>query len=65
MINLYNEIKKSYPNNDNLQKLIDELDESIHNSWLVIRAKNYIKYGKIYQVESVTEFQEYKINTDI
>lgn len=43
MINLYTEIHNKYPNKEILQKYIDELDESQHSSWLVLRSKSYLK----------------------
>ena len=45
MINLFNELKKLHPNNETLSSYINELDESQHNSWLVLRAKTFIKHG--------------------
>lgn len=45
MINLYNELKKLHPDNETLLSYINELDESQHNSWLVLRAKTFIKHG--------------------
>jgi hypothetical protein len=64
MVNLYNEITSYRPNKEILQNLIDELDETIHNSWIVIRSKNYISNGKIYESEPVNTFVDYKI-TDL
>jgi hypothetical protein len=42
MIKLFNEIRKMHPDKQILQNCIDELDISIHNSWLVLRAKHFI-----------------------
>lgn len=54
MINLYNELKKPYPNNDMLSSYINELDESQHNSWLVLRAKTFMKHGYFCQTHYIT-----------
>ncbi len=45
MINLYNELKKQFPDVETLSAYINDLDESQHNSWLVLRAKTFIKHG--------------------
>ena len=45
MINLYNELKKVHPDNETLLSYINDLDESQHNSWLVLRAKTFIKHS--------------------
>lgn len=45
MINLYNELKKQFPDAETLSAYINDLDESQHNSWLVLRAKTFIKHG--------------------
>jgi hypothetical protein len=45
MVNLFNEIKKSNPNVEKLSLLVNEIDESQHNSWLILRAKYYVKRG--------------------
>uniref|UniRef100_A0A6C0D8Y0 Uncharacterized protein n=1 Tax=viral metagenome TaxID=1070528 RepID=A0A6C0D8Y0_9ZZZZ len=45
MKKLYIEIRKIIPDVVVLQECVDELDQSQHSSWLVIRAKHYLKYG--------------------
>jgi hypothetical protein len=54
MINLFNELNKVLPNNDTLLSYINELDESQHNSWLVLRAKTFIKHGYFCKPHYVT-----------
>ena len=54
MINLFNELKKPCPDNETLLSYINELDESLYNSWLLIRAKFYIKHGYIYAPNYIT-----------
>ncbi len=54
MINLYNELKRSVPNKEMLDLYINELDESQHNSWLVLRAKTYIKHSWFCQPHYIT-----------
>jgi hypothetical protein len=48
MINLFKELSYYQPNIELLNKYINELDLSQHISWLVIRAKHYIKYNTLY-----------------
>ena len=60
MIKLYSEITKSVPDILVLEYLINELDETQHTSWLVLRANNYLKTNKNYESSPVTEFPEYK-----
>ena len=43
-----------YPNNDMLSSYINELDESQHNSWLVLRAKTFMKHGYFCQPHYIT-----------
>lgn len=45
MIRLFNEVVKQVPNHSVLQSCIDELDTSIHNSWLVLRARHHLKHN--------------------
>jgi hypothetical protein len=54
MINLYNELKKVRPDNETLLSYINDLDESQHNSWLVLRAKTFIKHGYFCKPHYVT-----------
>lgn len=42
MKNLFNEIYSHRPNTDLITQYINELDESQHNSWLVLQAKKLI-----------------------
>jgi hypothetical protein len=54
MINLFNELKKVHPDNDIITSYINELDESQHNSWLVLRAKTFMKFGYFSKPHYVT-----------
>lgn len=54
MINLFNELKKVHPNNETLLSYINELDESQHTSWLVLRAKTFMKHGYFCKPHYVT-----------
>jgi hypothetical protein len=60
MIKLYDEITKLIPDKLVLEYLINELDETQHASWLVIRANNYLKTGKHYESTPIVDFPEYK-----
>ena len=60
MIKLYSEITKLVPDKLVLYYLINELDDSQHTSWLVIRANNYLKTNKHYESTPVTVLLEYK-----
>lgn len=60
MIKLFNEITKLVPDKLVLEYLVNELDETQHNSWLVIRANNYLKTNKHYESNPVAYFPEYK-----
>lgn len=53
MYQLYNELKKYFPNKSLLINFINNLDSSQHNSWLVQRAKYYIKNSVLYPPEYV------------
>ena len=53
MINLFKELSYYHPNIELLNKYISELDSSQHISWLVIRAKHYIKYNTLYNEHHV------------
>lgn len=53
MVNLYNELLKRFPNVELLNQYINDLDGSQHVSWLVLRAKNYIANGTIYNSHHV------------
>lgn len=48
MINLYKELLKYTPNIHLLNKYINDLDVSQHSSWLILRAKYYVEYNKLY-----------------
>lgn len=63
MFNLYKEIHKIQPNANLIQNYIDNLDNSQHTSWLVIRGLNFIKTGFLFKPENITSF--YKIDTNI
>jgi hypothetical protein len=54
MFSLYHEINRVVPNVSKLQYYISELDESQHNSWLVLSSKHYIKYGVVYTNHNIT-----------
>lgn len=60
MISLFNEMKNIIPSSEKIQYYIDELDETQHNSWLVIRAKYFLKNKCFYKSEPVTSFPEVK-----
>ena len=53
MIQLYTEITKYTPDKLILNYLINELDETQHTSWLVIRSKNYLTTDKHYESSPV------------
>ena len=53
MVNLYNELLKRFPNVELLNQYINDLDGSQHVSWLVLRAKNYIANGTLYNSHHV------------
>ena len=59
MIQLYNEIKKLLPDSLILNYLVNELDETQHSSWLVIRSNNYLKTNKHYETTPVNKIEEY------
>lgn len=61
MIKLYNELKKRNPDELVLNYLVNELDETQHNSWLVIRAQNYLKTNRHYESSPVSCFYDHKI----
>jgi hypothetical protein len=52
MISLYEEINKHNPNKLILKKLIDELDETLYSSWLVLRSKYYIENNNKYDTST-------------
>jgi hypothetical protein len=56
MISLYEEISKQNPNKLILANLIDELDESLYSSWLVLRGKYFIENNKKYETIKVKSF---------
>ena len=56
MINLYRELCKSMPDTLVLDYYIKELDDSQYNSWLVLRAKHFIKSGRMYDNNIITSF---------
>ena len=63
MINLFNEIHKIKPSCELIKNYINQLDESQYNSWLVIRANNYLFHNKFFTKENyVTEMIEYKMH---
>jgi len=55
MIKLFNELSLLNPNVEILEKCLANLDNSQHSSWLVIRAKYYIKHGRKYDINYITE----------
>jgi len=61
MIKLFNEIRKSNPDNQLLQNYINDLDESQHTSWLVLRAKYIINHNMPYLCHYVNKFDEFDI----
>jgi len=54
MFSLYNELKKIVPDNIVIIYLIDELDETQHSSWLVLRGKHYIETGILFEPNNIT-----------
>lgn len=64
MIQLYKEIKKLNPDNLVLKYLVNELDDSLYNSWLVLRVNKYLNSGFIYKSSNVTTFYDFKIQVD-
>ena len=61
MINLFNELHNRVPSSEKIKYYIDELDETQHNSWLVIRAKYFLKNNHFYKSDPVTSFPEIKL----
>jgi hypothetical protein len=59
MFQLYKEVTKHVPDKLILKYLVNELDDTQHNSWLVIRALNYLKTNKHYKSTPVVKFEEY------
>jgi len=60
MIKLFSEITKLIPDKLVLEYLVNELDETQHNSWLVMKANNYLKTSKHYESAPIIDFPEYK-----
>ena len=58
MINLFNELKKSCPDKILIEEYLNELDQSQHTSWLVLRSKNYIKNGILFDQHYVSELED-------
>jgi hypothetical protein len=56
MIKLFNELLTYHPNIELLNKYISELDFSQHTSWLVLRAKHYIKHNILFFKNNVINF---------
>lgn len=56
MIKLFNELLTYNPNIELLNKYISELDFSQHTSWLVLRAKHYIKHNILFFKNNVINF---------
>ena len=54
MKQLFTEISKRNPDRMVVEHLVNELDESQHSSWLVIRSNHWLKTGRIYDPEYVT-----------
>lgn len=53
MNNLFNEMKKYSPDRIVIEHLVNELDESQHTSWLIIRSNQYLKTGIKYEPEYI------------
>ncbi len=58
MINLYKEIHRKYPDPILVEKYINELDESLYSSWLVIRSNYFLKYGIAIEKNYINKFEE-------
>jgi hypothetical protein len=54
MIALYNELIKTIPDKMIINFLIDELDETQHSSWLVLRGKYYMETGTLFEPNYIT-----------
>jgi hypothetical protein len=54
MKQLFNEMSKRFPDNMVVEHLVNELDESQHSSWLVIRSNHWLKTGRKYEPEYIT-----------
>lgn len=54
MLALHAEINRRVPSLSRLEYYINELDDSQHNSWLVLCSKHYIKYGVLYNNHNIT-----------
>lgn len=61
MFSLYAEINRRVPNVTKLQYYINELDDSQHNSWLVLRTKYYLNHGVIYSNHNI-ELEHLRFN---
>jgi hypothetical protein len=58
MIGLFKELSKVAPDKLVLNCYINELDDTQYNSWLVLRAKNYINYNYKVKPNEITEFND-------
>jgi len=54
MKQLFNEMKKLSPDRMIVEHLVNELDESQHTSWLIIRSNHFLKSGSKYEPEYIT-----------
>jgi len=57
MKHLFNEMKKVTPDKMVVEHLVNELDESQHSSWLIIRSNHYLKSGMLYEPEYITSLE--------
>ncbi len=62
MLSLYQELNNKNPDLLILDHYIKELDDSQYSSWLVMRARHYIKTGRLFDVNYINDFEEIKIN---
>lgn len=51
MKNLFSEMSKRFPDKMVVQHLVNELDESQYNSWLVLRSNHWLKTNRKYEPE--------------
>lgn len=50
---LYEELNEITPNKLLIEHYVNQIDSSLHTSWLILRAKHYIKYNVIYFTKNV------------